>query len=185
MANTEFGLAHAAKGYLRRRAGLTVARKRFSPARFGPGCDVRRVSSFLVARGADVQFGTECVIDDGFVLECRGRLEVGDRTVFGHHCTIGVAEEVIIGEDCLIAELVSIRDHEHEFGDVDRPVVVQGRRVGAVVIGDNVWLGAKVTVTSGVTIGRDTIVGANSVVTKDLPAGCVAAGVPAKVIRER
>jgi acetyltransferase-like isoleucine patch superfamily enzyme len=146
---------------------------------------VRRVATFLVARGADVEFGEDCVIDDGFVLECRGRLRVGAQTVFGHHCTLGVVREVVIGPRCLIAELVSIRDHEHEFAEVGRPVIEQGRRARPVVVGENVWLGAKVTVTSGVTIGKDTIVGANSVVTRDLPAGCVAAGAPAKVVRMR
>lgn len=180
---TEFGLRHAGRGYVRRRLGLAVARVRFAPVRFGRGCDVRDVSRMLVGQSADVEFGDNCVIDDGFVLECRGRLQVGSQTVFGHHCTLGVAAEVLIGRQCLIAELVSIRDHEHEFAASDRPIIEQGQRVAPVHIGDNVWLGAKVTVTSGVTIGPDVIVGANSVVTRDLPAGCVAGGAPARVIR--
>jgi hypothetical protein len=54
-----------------------------------------------------------------------------------------------------------------------------------VVIGDDVWVGAKATITRGVTIGRGAVVGAHAVVTHDLPAGCVAVGVPARIVRMR
>jgi acetyltransferase-like isoleucine patch superfamily enzyme len=132
-----------------------------------------------------VRFGTGCVLDRGFDLECRGVVEVGDRTVFGHHCTVAADRGVVIGRDCLLAEMVSVRDHDHAFVDPDRPVLDQGRATEPVRIGDNVWLGAKVTVTKGVTIGSDVVVGAHAVVTSDLPDRCVAAGVPARVVRRR
>ena len=87
--------------------------------------------------------------------------------------------------DCLIGELVSIRDHDHAFDRTDTPILDQGRRTAPVVIGDDVWVGAKATITAGVTIGPGTVVGAHAVVTHDLPAGCVAVGVPARVVRRR
>ncbi len=178
-----FGLV---RGYLRRRLVLRLVRLRFPRVAFGPRCDVRRGVTFRVGRGATVRIGEGCVIDGGTVLDCAsGRLEVGASTVFGHHCTVAALEQVVIGRRCLIAELVSIRDHDHRFTDPGRPILEQGMECAPVVIGDDVWLGAKVTVTRGVTIGSGTVVGANSVVTRDLPAGVVAVGAPAVPVRRR
>ena len=92
---------------------------------------------------------------------------------------------VVIGEDCLIAELVSIRDHDHRFADLDVPIRAQGADVAEVNIGRNVWIGSKATVLKGVTIGDDAIVGAGAVVTRDVPANAIVIGVPARVVRFR
>jgi acetyltransferase-like isoleucine patch superfamily enzyme len=78
-----------------------------------------------------------------------------------------------------------VTDADHRFDDPDLPITWQGFNLrGPVRIGDNCWFGANCVVTGGVTIGDRTVVGANSVVTKDLPSGVVAAGAPAKVIKE-
>lgn len=132
-----------------------------------------------------MRFGEGCVLDHGLVVESRGRLEVGDRTVFGHHCTIAADEGITIGRDCLIAELVSIRDHDHAFASTDVAIIDQGRSTTPIHIGDNVWIGGKVTITKGVTIGSNAVVGAHAVVTGDLPDGCVAVGIPARVVHQR
>ncbi len=179
----EFGMVALARGFVRRRLGLAWTRLRHRRVSWGARCDVRPGARFRVARGARVRFGEGCVLDRGFDLESRGVVEVGDRTVFGHHCTVAADRSVIIGRHCLLAELVSVRDHDHAFDEVDRVVLDQGRVTAPVRIGDNVWLGAKVTVTKGVTIGSDVVVGAHAVVTSDLPDGCVAVGIPARVIR--
>jgi len=181
----DFGTIHRARGFLRRRLGLALVRLRHPRVAFGPHCDVRSGSHFTVARGADVRFGSSCVLDYGFTLESSGHLEVGDRTVFGHHCTVAADRSVVIGAHCLIGELVSIRDHDHAFDDSGGAIIDQGRVTAPVRIGDDVWIGAKATVTSGVTIGSGAVVGAHAVVTHDLPAGCVAVGIPAKVIKMR
>jgi len=179
------GLLDRARGYLRRRAGLVLVRLRHRRVSFGPRCDVRSGARLRVAKGAVVRIGAACVLDRGFDLECRGVVEVGERTVFGHHCTLAADRSVVIGRDCLLAEMVSVRDHDHAVADPSRAVLEQGRVTAPVRIGDNTWLGAKVTVTKGVTIGSDVVVGANAVVTSDLPDGCVAVGVPARVVRRR
>ncbi len=184
-STADFGAAHRARGYLRRRAGLVLTRLRHRRVRFGSRCDVRPGSRFLVGRGVDVVFGPGCVLDYGLTVECRGRLEVGERTVFGHHCTIASDESISIGRDCLIAEMVSIRDHDHAFSSTEMSIIDQGRATAPVRIGDNVWIGGKATITKGVTIGANTVVGAHAVVTTDLPADCVAVGIPARVLRER
>jgi acetyltransferase-like isoleucine patch superfamily enzyme len=181
----EFGLRHWARGVVRRRLGLRWFQLLHPRVRLGRLCDIRPPTSFLVAPGASARFGAGCVLDSGIVVESRGTLIVGPGTVFGHHCTLAVSESVEIGADCLIGELVSIRDHDHAFDDEGIPILAQGRRTSRVRIGHNVWLGCKVTVTSGVTIGDNTIVGANAVVTGDLPANCIALGIPARVVRIR
>lgn len=135
---------------------------------------------------ATVIFGSRCVLDRDMTVECSGSLEVGSGTIFGHHCTLAARESVVIGNDCLIAEMVSIRDHDHRFDlGLDTPVRDQGFDCRPVRIGSNVWLGCKVTVVKGISIGDNAVVGANSVVTHDVPANAVAVGAPARVVRYR
>jgi acetyltransferase-like isoleucine patch superfamily enzyme len=144
----------------------------------------------------------------GNVLEAfrEGRLEVGPQTVFepgvwltapgsaririgaGSFLNLGVMvasmELVEIGDHCMFANGCFITDANHRFDDRDRPVPWQGFTTkGPTRLGDNVWCGAGVVVTSGVTIGERCVIGANSVVTTDLPPFSIAAGAPAKVLR--
>jgi acetyltransferase-like isoleucine patch superfamily enzyme len=77
-----------------------------------------------------------------------------------------------------------ITDGNHRFDDPEKPVPWQGFTTkGPTRLGDNVWCGANVVITSGVTIGERCVIGANSVVTTDLPSYSIAAGAPAKVLR--
>jgi len=170
---------------LARRWRLMMARAHFRRATFGARCDIRRGLHLHMTPPARVEFGELCVLDRDLTIECEGVLRVGARTIFGHHCTLAAVQSVIIGEDCLLAEMVSIRDHDHCFDDLATPIREQGAKVATVEIGRNVWLGAKVTVTKGVCIGDNAVVGANAVVTKDIPANAIAVGIPARVIRMR
>jgi serine acetyltransferase len=118
-------------------------------------------------------------------IECSGDLSIGEHTFIGHGTTIGCSGRVQVGKSCLIGEYVSIRDNDHAFDNLTLPIRLQGSRVAPVTIEDNVWIGAKVTVVAGVRIGQDSVIGANAVVTHDIPPGSVAVGVPARVIRTR
>ncbi|MGO8737411.1 acyltransferase, partial [Rhodoblastus sp.] len=73
-------------------------------------------------------------------------------------------------------------DQDHEF-EADRPTADSGMRIGAIHIGKNVWIGAKATITRGVSISDNAVIGANAVVTKDVPENAVVCGVPAKITR--
>lgn len=168
-----------------RRVRLVFLRLRHPTVTFGKGCDLRPGLHLSVRPGAKVRFGERCVVDREMTIECSGTLEVGDRTIFGHHCTLASRSLLSIGADCLVAEMVSIRDHDHRFDLTNVVIREQGESVAPVRIGRNVWLGGKVTVLRGVTIGDNAIVGANSVVTRDIPANAIAVGAPAKVIRTR
>ncbi len=97
---------------------------------------------------------------------------------------VAAVELVEIGSHCMLANGCMVTDANHRFDDPDKPITWQGfTSKGPTRIGDNVWLGAHVVVTSGVTIGERCVIGANSVVTQDIPPFSIAAGAPAKVLR--
>lgn len=110
-------------------------------------------------------------------------LRIDDYTRIGHffHC-IGL-HNVHIGKSVLIADKVFISDSSHRFEDVSIPVFDQGmEQLKAVNIGDESWIGENVSIL-GASVGRHCVIGANSVVTRDIPDYCVAVGSPAKVIK--
>lgn len=170
---------------LGREARLRRYRILYGRYAFGDGCDIRRGLELTVGNDAAFSFGRHCVLDRGMTVEVEGSLRVGDNVVFGHRCTVAAKGDIVIGDDCMIAEMVSIRDHDHETADRSRPVRTQGPRIEAVRIGRDVWIGGKVTITKGVSIGDQAIIGAGAVVTKSVPAGAIAVGIPARVIGER
>ncbi len=163
----------------------TIARWLHPRASIGPRCDIRQRFGLTIGEHAVVRIGAECTIDHDVVVEAYGRIDIGARTIFGHHCTVAAQDSIVIGEDCLIAEMVSIRDHDHRFDRLDIPVRLQGATSSPVHIGRNVWIGAKATITRGVTIGDNAVIGANAVVTRDIPANAIAVGIPARVQRLR
>lgn len=108
-----------------------------------------------------------------------GTLEIGERTFVNYGVSISAHQSVRIGCSCLLGTYVNIMDNDwHDI--LDRRRVPSSR---PVVLEDNVWLGNRVIVLPGVTIGHDTVVGAGAVVTRDLPPRCVAVGNPARVVR--
>lgn len=122
----------------------------------------------------------------GTALRCHeGTLSLGDKGVLARDISINCYLDVDIGDSALIADNVYISDFDHKFADVDVPIKDQGIAKSRVRIERNVWLGTKTTITRGVTIGEGTVVGANAVVTRDLPAHSVAVGIPARVIKDR
>jgi maltose O-acetyltransferase len=126
--------------------------------------------------------GEGVVIRPPFRCEYGTRVSIGAGTFFNYDCLMLDVAPVTIGAACQIATRV-------QFLTATHPVDPGPRRLGwesgePIVLGDNVWLSGGVTVCPGVTIGDDTVVGAGAVVARDLPAGVVAAGVPARVLRE-
>jgi acetyltransferase-like isoleucine patch superfamily enzyme len=113
------------------------------------------------------------------------QLAIAEGTIVNKGCMLAATERIAIGRHCMFANYCFVADAEHRYDDPDLPVTWQGMMPkGPVTIGDNCWFGTNVVVTGGVTIGERTVVGANSVVTRDLPGGVIAAGVPARVLRE-
>jgi acetyltransferase-like isoleucine patch superfamily enzyme len=111
-------------------------------------------------------------------------IELGEGCSLAGNCTIAAAQRVVLGREVLIARGVYISDHSHAFADPAVAVLKQGiDRIAPVEIGDGAWLAENVVICPGVSIGRGAIVGANAVVTRDVPPRTVAVGAPARVIR--
>jgi maltose O-acetyltransferase len=110
-------------------------------------------------------------------------IEIGDYSELGTNCII--QSNTKIGQNVMMGPDVKIYTKNHKFDRLDIPIQYQGHTEETVVIGDDVWLGANVIITPGVTIGSHVIVGAGSVVTKDIPDFAIVAGVPAKILKFR
>jgi len=111
------------------------------------------------------------------------RISIGAGTFLNLGVMLASQELLEIGEHCMLANGCFVTDANHRYDDPSKPVPWQGfDSKGPTRIGANCWLGAHVVVTSGVTIGERCVVGANSVVTHDLEAFSIAAGLPARVI---
>jgi maltose O-acetyltransferase len=114
-------------------------------------------------------------------VDAGGRLHIGDDVFINYGGSIYAGLFVSIGNRCLLGNHVILMDNDFHFARPDQRLQRPPSR--PVIIEDDVWVGARVTILRGVTIGRQSVIGAGSVVTRDIPPGVVAAGVPARVIR--
>lgn len=128
-------------------------------------------------------------IEDGneTIQKLQPDMRIGEECHFGAFNHITCTNKIIIGNRILTGKWVTITDNSHGTTDLDslhidpikRPIYSKG----PVIIGDNVWIGDKATILPGVTIGDGAVIAANAIVTKDVPAYCVAAGNPARIIK--
>lgn len=132
-----------------------------------------------------VELGERVAIRSGCQFGGNGLLRVGDRTAINSECILTALERIEIGSDVMLAPRVYVLDVDHCYADRALPISKQGYDVAPVSIGDGVWIGTGAVVTRGVKIGEGAIIGANSVVTRDIPAYTIAAGIPARVVKER
>jgi acetyltransferase-like isoleucine patch superfamily enzyme len=139
-----------------------------------------------VGRKGRIEFGRFVWIGDRTKIRCHeGRVEIGQKTVMGQECTISAYQRVKIGEQCVIADRAMFIDFDHGVVEVERPIRLQGIYKRDVVVGANVWIGYGACILRGVSVGDNSIIGTNSVVTKDVPANAIVGGIPARVIRMR
>ena len=133
-----------------------------------------------------LELGPHVLFEPGVWITAPGqaRVRIGGGSFLNLGVMVASMELVEIGEHCMFANGCFISDANHRFDDPHRPVPWQGfTSRGPTRVGDNVWCGANVVITSGVTVGERCVIGANSVVTDNIPAFSLAAGSPAKVIR--
>ncbi len=142
----------------------------------GKGCSVVCVDgSSMSLAGAVLKDGAVVHADHG------GHIEITDSFV-GYRSVIVACLSVRIGAGCWIGEMVVIRDQDHVFGD-GQALSSSGYTAERVEIGDNVWIGAKATILKGVQVGENSVIAASAVVNRDVRAGWLYAGVPARPVR--
>jgi acetyltransferase-like isoleucine patch superfamily enzyme len=137
-------------------------------------------------REGRLEIGPQVLFEPGVWITAPrpARIQIGGGTFLNLGVMVAAFELVEIGEHCMFANGCFVTDGNHRFDDPDKPVPWQGFTTkGPTRVGDNVWCGANVVITSGVTIGERCVIGANSVVTEDLAPFSIAAGAPAKVLR--
>ncbi len=133
--------------------------------------------------GAKVIIGRAARLEAHFVHEGGVRIKIGDGCRLAPHVHIGAAQLVDIGPRCGIGSFTWITDHDHDISNPLEDVVTNRRvRVAPTVLEEGVYVGERVAILRGVRIGRGSVIGTNSVVTKDVPEYCVAVGVPARVV---
>ena len=160
----------------------------------------------------NIQLGNGCYLDENVYLHaCPSGIVIGEKSLVMHGAVLHVYNfrnlpnaGIKIGNDCLIGEYTIIRGQggvtignrvytspntqivavNHVFNDPTQPFIHQGITAEGIQIEDDVWLGSNAVITDGVTIGKGAVIAAGAVVTNDVPAHTIVAGVPAKVIRK-
>jgi acetyltransferase-like isoleucine patch superfamily enzyme len=144
----------------------------------GVKLEIGRHATLRIGRWAWVGHGSKIRVHEGEV-------SIGAKTVIGQECTISAYQHVAIGRECIIADRVMLIDFDHGVTEVERPVRLQGIYKRDVRVGHNVWIGYGACILRGATVGENSVIGTSAVVTKDVPANAVVAGVPARVLRMR
>lgn len=144
----------------------------------GKGCSLKGKKNIQLAADVTIRPYVQ-------IWSAGSSLKIGKGSEIGERCRISIANSLEIGDKVLLSPNVYITDCDHEYRDIDIPVMEQGivQRGQTVSIGDGTYIGINSVIVGNVKIGKHCIIGANSVVTKDVPDYCVAVGIPAKVIK--
>lgn len=144
-----------------------------------------------------IVIGESCHIKSNCILGCwskyangqsfKPELIIGDNCSIGEYNQITACNKIVIGDGLLTGRYVYIGDNSHGGMTIEELQIPPSARAlvskGEIIIGNNVWIGDKVTILANVKVGDGAIIGANSVVTHDVPAYSVVAGVPAKIVK--
>ena len=147
-----------------------------------------RVDKIVVATPRFIRLGSECNIEDGVVFNNHGApnapavINIGDKCFIGRDTIFNSYYGVYIGDHSMVAARCQFLDSDHGFETRSEPIGKQPAQGGAIRLERDVWIGAGVIILKSVTIGEGAIVGAGSVVTKNIPAWEIWAGNPAKKI---
>ncbi|MHB8449185.1 MAG: acyltransferase [Mycobacteriales bacterium] len=163
-------------------AQLEVWPQTTSRLSLGPGVQLGD-GALLSLRGGSLEVGAGSQLRRGVTLQVGGRLAIGAGVVVSTGTVLHCAEELDIGDLTIVGEYSTIADSAHRRTPPGVPIH-HYVRTAPVRVGSNCWLGARCAVTSGVTIGDQVFVGAHAVVTRDVPAGWLSMGVPARPVRE-
>jgi len=147
---------------------------------FGKNVNIKDYSRI---RGKGIVVGNNVVIHENVFIRAKFTVTIGDNTTLNRNRCI--LDNVIIGKNVSIAPNVVIVGSNHIFKDPEVLIKLQGSESKGIVIEDDVWIAANVTILDGVSIGQGSIIAAGSVVNKDVPPYTLVGGIPAKLIKER
>ena len=148
---------------------------------------IKHNAEFWLTANAVLEMGDGCTIQNYAFFQLtmpNPKVYIGNNTVVGRHCMITAKNLIRLGDNVLMGAYVQIIDHNHGFkaGQIIRD---QKAEIGEVVIGNDVWIGAGAKILINCHIGDGAIIGANAVVTGDIPPNAIAVGIPARVIKCR
>ena len=123
------------------------------------------------------------IVDNDVMLLSKGLLKIGSRFGINRYSRIVAHERIEIGNHVTIGQMVSILDHDHAYTYENEQLKLDGYTTAPVIIGSNIWIGDKCTILKGVTIGDNVIIGANTLVNKDVPSGVIIGGQPFKILK--
>ncbi|NOZ13583.1 MAG: acyltransferase [Acidobacteria bacterium] len=172
----ESGVLLRGRSYLKLGKGVTIYR----------GVELHGLAENGLRIGDGSSIGAHSILRSTLVLNDVGMgIELGKNVGIGPFSFIGGFGGVRIGDNTIIGHALSIHSDNHRFHEINVVIRDQGVEKQKVIIGKDCWFGSHVTVLGGVTVGDGCVIGAGSVVTKDLPPGAVAVGVPCRVLRIR
>ncbi len=146
----------------------------------------------LVTNRKFIHIGSDCSIYPMARIECitkwggqefTPRLQIGNCCAFGQQLHMTCASSIIIGDNVTVSARVLITDINHSYQEIDLPSANQKLETRPVIIGSNSLIGINAAIMPGVKLGKNVVVGANAVVTSDVPDDCIVAGIPAKIIK--
>ena len=154
--------------------------------RFEDYCRVECTSREGVQLGRNFKLGAfSRMIASGTLSDLGKGIRIGDNVGIGEFAYIGGAGGVVIGSDTVVGQYFSVHPENHVFTDLNLSIREQGVTRAGIEVGEGCWIGAKVTLTDGVSVGRHSVIAAGSVVTRSFPEYSIIGGVPARLLRSR
>ena len=154
-------------------------------------CSPTNISKFQINWPHQLSIGHNCVFEQNLIFKYDSTWRNGPNIIIGDNCFIGnstefnISERISIGNNCLIASNCKFIDHDHGFSEINKLIRLQDPKITPIIIEDNVWIGTSCIILKGVSIGSGSVIGAGSVVTKNVPPNEVWCGTPAKFLRKR
>ena len=137
-----------------------------------------------ILKGGQIHCKERIILDDHVMLFAKGQLQIGKRFGMNRYSRIVAHEKIEIGDQVTIGQMVSILDHDHRYKMEEDHLTLDGYTTAPVKIGSHIWIGDKCTILKGVTIGDNVVIGANTLVHKDVPPGVVIGGNPFKILKK-
>lgn len=157
-----------------------------SKKNIGYGTKISSRAKLKTVNGGQISIGKHCSIHDyAHILTYGGKIEIGDNCSVNPFCMLYGHGNLKIGNGVRIASSSIIIPSNHIIEDINKPIYLQGNSNIGIIIEDDVWIGAGSKILDGVTVGRGSVIGAGSVVTKNIAEFTVVAGNPARLLRRR